>query len=141
MLTEASRHERAHSATISARALIAVYGTDFGVHSHTWISRFTDVTRQAASYRAGTGPAGRRRGARAFPGGGQGLNIGVQDAVNLGWKLAQVVHGRRRRACSTPTRPSATRSLRASCATTMAQIALMRGDERTRPCATSCPSC
>lgn len=72
-------------------ALIAVYGTDFGIHSPTWISRFTDMTRQAAAYRE-------RRillaGDAAHvhpPVGGQGLNIGVQDAMNLGWKLAQVI--------------------------------------------------
>ena len=51
-----------------SEALIAVYGTDYGIHSPTWISRFTDMTRQAAAYRDGTGPAGRRRRARAFPG-------------------------------------------------------------------------
>ncbi len=51
-----------------SEGLIAVYGTDYGIHSPTWISRFTDMTRQAAAYRDGTGPAGRRRGARAFPG-------------------------------------------------------------------------
>ena len=74
-------------------ALIAVYGTDYGVHSPSWISRFTDMTRQAASYRKGrvllAGDA-----AHVYPPhGGQGLNAGVQDAVNLGWKLAQVVNG------------------------------------------------
>ena len=55
-----------------SEALIAVYGTDYGVHSPTWISRFTDMTRQAASYRDRTGAAGRRRRARAFPGGRTG---------------------------------------------------------------------
>ena len=76
---------------ISARALIAVYGTDFGVHSPTWISRFTDMTRQAASYRAGRVLLAGDAAHVHYPVGGQGLNIGVQDAVNLGWKLAQVV--------------------------------------------------
>src|SRR4051812_41462887 len=74
-------------------ALISVRGTDFGVHSPTWISRFTDVSRQAATYRTGrvllAGDAAHVHG----PMGGQGLNTGVQDAVNLGWKLAQVVRG------------------------------------------------
>ena len=51
-----------------SEGLIAVYGTDYGIHSPTWITRFTDMTRQAAAYRDRTGPAGRRRGARAFPG-------------------------------------------------------------------------
>ena len=76
-----------------SEALIAVDGTDYGVHSPTWISRFTDMTRQAASYRKGRVVLVGRRRPRASPQGGQGLNIGVQDAVNLGWKLAQVVNG------------------------------------------------
>jgi len=74
-----------------SESLIRIYGTDYGIHSPTSISRFTDMTRQAAVYR-------NRRvllaGDAAHvhpPMGGQGLNIGVQDAVNLGWKLAQVV--------------------------------------------------
>ncbi|WP_329120642.1 rifampin monooxygenase [Streptomyces sp. NBC_01465] len=70
-----------------------VAGTDFGVHSPRWLSRFGDATRQAEQYRVG----------RAFlagdaahihpPTGGQGLNLGVQDAFNLGWKLAATVNG------------------------------------------------
>ncbi len=74
-------------------ALVAAYGTDFGVHSPTWISRFTDMTRQAASYRAGRVLLAGDAAHVHPPQGGQGLNIGVQDAVNLGWKLAQVVDG------------------------------------------------
>jgi 3-(3-hydroxy-phenyl)propionate hydroxylase len=73
------------------RALIAVWGTDFGVHSPTWISRFTDMTRQAASYRKGRVLLAGDAAHVHFPVGGQGLNTGLQDAVNLGWKLAQVV--------------------------------------------------
>ena len=115
-----------------SEALIAAYGTDYGVHSPTWISRFTDMTRQAAAYRD-------RRillaGDAAHihpPLGGQGLNIGVQDAVNLGWKLAQVVkmtsaeilldtyHAERH--------PVASRVLR----NTMAQSILRRPDDRTK---------
>jgi len=114
-----------------SEALIAVYGTDFGIPSPTWISRFTDMARQAASYR-------KRRVLLAgdaahvhYPVGGQGLNIGVQDAVNLGWKLAQVVkktspenlldryHSERH--------PVAAIVLR----NTMAQVALLRTDDRT----------
>jgi 2-polyprenyl-6-methoxyphenol hydroxylase-like FAD-dependent oxidoreductase len=75
------------------RALVAVWGTDFGVHSPTWISRFTDSTRQAASYRAGRVLLAGDAAHIHYPVGGQGLQVGVQDAVNLGWKLAQVVHG------------------------------------------------
>jgi 2-polyprenyl-6-methoxyphenol hydroxylase-like FAD-dependent oxidoreductase len=76
-----------------SEALIVVDGTDYGVHSPTWISRFTDVTRQAASYRKGRVLLAGDAAHVHPPQGGQGLNTGVQDAVNLGWKLAQVVHG------------------------------------------------
>jgi 2-polyprenyl-6-methoxyphenol hydroxylase-like FAD-dependent oxidoreductase len=73
--------------------LIRVYGTDFGVHDPTWISRFTDATRQAASYRAGRILLAGDSAHIHSPMGGQGLNLGLQDAVNLGWKLARVVAG------------------------------------------------
>jgi hypothetical protein len=63
------------------------------VHSPTWISRFTDTTRQAASYREGRVLLAGDAAHVHYPIGGQGLNVGVQDAVNLGWKLAQVVKG------------------------------------------------
>jgi 3-(3-hydroxy-phenyl)propionate hydroxylase len=74
-----------------SEALIDAYGTDYGVHSPTWISRFTDMTRQAASYREGRVLLAGDAAHVHPPQGGQGLNTGVQDAVNLGWKLAQVV--------------------------------------------------
>jgi 2-polyprenyl-6-methoxyphenol hydroxylase-like FAD-dependent oxidoreductase len=76
-----------------SEALVAVYGTDYGVHSPRWISRFTDVTRQAAAYRDGRVLLAGDAAHVHSPAGGQGLNTGVQDAVNLGWKLAQVVRG------------------------------------------------
>jgi 2-polyprenyl-6-methoxyphenol hydroxylase-like FAD-dependent oxidoreductase len=76
-----------------SEALIAVDGTDHGVHSPNWISRFTDMTRQAASYREGRVLLAGDAAHVHPPQGGQGLNTGVQDAVNLGWKLAQVVNG------------------------------------------------
>ncbi|HEV2727872.1 MAG TPA: FAD-dependent oxidoreductase, partial [Solirubrobacterales bacterium] len=76
-----------------SEALVAVYGTDFGVHDPTWISRFTDMTRQAAAYRVGRVLLAGDAAHVHYPAGGQGLNLGVQDAVNLGWKLAQVVDG------------------------------------------------
>ncbi len=76
-----------------SEALITVYGTDFGIHSPTWISRFTDMTRQAAAYRAGRVLLAGDAAHVHYPAGGQGLSLGVQDAVNLGWKLAQVVKG------------------------------------------------
>lgn len=72
-------------------ALIAVYGTDYGLRSASWISRFTDLTRQAVSYRKGRVLLAGDAAHIHPPQGGQGLNTGVQDAVNLGWKLAQVV--------------------------------------------------
>jgi len=113
-------------------ALIAVYGTDYGVHNVTWLSRFTDTTRQAAAYRARrvllAGDAAHVHG----PAGGQGLNIGVQDAVNLGWKLAEVVSGTSPESLldtyQAERHPIGARVLKL----TMAQTALMRGDERTK---------
>jgi 2-polyprenyl-6-methoxyphenol hydroxylase-like FAD-dependent oxidoreductase len=74
--------------------LVAAYGTDFGVHSPTWISRFSDACRQTATYRTGRVLVAGDAAHIHSPHGGQGLNTGVQDAVNLGWKLAQVVQGR-----------------------------------------------
>jgi len=74
-------------------ALVAAYGTDYGLRSASWISRFTDMSRQAASYRDGRVLLAGDAAHVHPPQGGQGLNVGVQDAVNLGWKLAQVVSG------------------------------------------------
>jgi flavin-dependent dehydrogenase len=115
-----------------SEALIAVYGTDYGVHSPTWISRFTDMTRQAAAYRDRRVLLAGDAAHVHSPDGGQGLNTGVQDAVNLGWKLAQVVnrtspedlldtyHAERH--------PVAARVLR----NTMANVALRRPDDRVK---------
>jgi 2-polyprenyl-6-methoxyphenol hydroxylase-like FAD-dependent oxidoreductase len=75
------------------QALLAVYGTDYGLRRAEYISRFTDATRQAASYRNGRVLLAGDAAHVHSPKGGQGLNLGIQDAVNLGWKLAQVVHG------------------------------------------------
>ena len=74
-----------------SEALIAADGTDYGVHSLSWTSRFTDNTRQATSYREGRVLLAGDAAHVHPPLGGQGLNTGVQDGVNLGWKLAQVV--------------------------------------------------
>lgn len=74
-------------------ALMAVYGTDFGLRSATYLSRFTDMTRQAASYRDRRVLLAGDAAHVHSPVGGQGLNLGIQDAVNLGWKLAQVACG------------------------------------------------
>ncbi len=91
LITE--RDLRTSEATLAdlKEGLIAAYGTDFGVHTPTWISRFTDMARQAATYRNGRVLVAGDAAHVHPPDGGQGLNTGVQDAVNLGWKLAQVV--------------------------------------------------
>jgi 3-(3-hydroxy-phenyl)propionate hydroxylase len=74
-------------------ALVRVDGTDHGAHSPRFIARFTDMTRQAVSYRRGRVLLAGDAAHVHAPLGGQGLNLGVQDAVNLGWKLARVVDG------------------------------------------------
>ena len=111
-------------------ALVGVYGTDFGLRRAGWISRFTDMTRQAATYRSGRVLLAGDAAHVHPPQGGQGLNVGVQDAVNLGWKLAQVVDG------TSPAglldtyhaerHPVGARVLH----NTMASVALVRPDER-----------
>jgi 2-polyprenyl-6-methoxyphenol hydroxylase-like FAD-dependent oxidoreductase len=110
--------------------LIGVYGTDYGMHSPTWISRFTDATRQAAAYRKGRILLAGDAAHVHSPVGGQGLNTGVQDAVNLGWKLAQVVNRTAPESLldtyHAERHPVAARVLR----DTMAQVALMRIDDR-----------
>jgi 3-(3-hydroxy-phenyl)propionate hydroxylase len=112
-------------------ALVAVYGTDFGVHSPTWISSFTDVTRQATAYRERRVLLAGDAAHIHPPVGGQGLNIGVQDAVNLGWKLAQVIEETSPAGLldtyHTERHPVAARALH----NTMAQVALRRQDDRT----------
>ena len=114
-----------------SEALITVYGTDFGIHSPTWISRFTDMTRQAAAYRDRRVLLAGDAAHVHAPDGGQGLNTGVQDAVNLGWKLAQVVNRTSPESLldtyHAERHPVAARVLR----NTMAQVALLRTDDRT----------
>ncbi len=113
-------------------ALVAVYGTDFGAHDATYVSRFTDAARQAASYRARRVLLAGDAAHVHSPAGGQGLNLGVQDAVNLGWKLAQVVHGTSPESLldtyHAERHPIAARVLKS----TMAATALNRGDDRTQ---------
>jgi 2-polyprenyl-6-methoxyphenol hydroxylase-like FAD-dependent oxidoreductase len=114
-----------------SEALIGVYGTDFGIHSPIWISRFTDMTRQAAAYRKSRVLLAGDAAHVHSPVGGQGLNTGMQDAVNLGWKLAQVVKGMSPDSLldtyHDERHPVAARVLR----NTMAQVALNRpGDAR-----------
>ncbi len=115
-----------------SETLIKVCGTDYGMHSPTRISRFTDAARQASSYRERRILLAGDAAHVHYPAGGQGLNLGVQDAVNLGWKLAQVVkrtspeslldtyHAERH--------PIAARVLR----NTLAQVALLRPDDRSK---------
>ncbi|CAN7306073.1 FAD-dependent monooxygenase [Caulobacter sp. LjRoot300] len=112
-------------------ALVAVYGTDYGVHDPAWISRFNDAARQASAYRAGRVLLAGDAAHVHYPAGGQGLNLGVQDAVNLGWKLGQVVRKTAPESLldsyERERRPVVTRVLR----NTMAQVALLgRLDDR-----------
>ncbi len=111
-------------------ALVRVDGTDHGVHSPSFIARFTDVTRQAVAYRSGRVLLAGDAAHVHAPMGGQGLNIGVQDAVNLGWKLAQAVSGTSQLSLldtyQAERHPVAARVLR----NTMAQRALAATDER-----------
>ncbi len=114
-----------------SEALIAVYGTDYGAHSPMSISRFTDMTRQAAAYRDRRVLLAGDAAHVHSPDGGQGLQIGVQDAVNVGWKLAQVVNGTSPESLldtyHAERHPVGARLLR----TTMAYVALRRPDPRT----------
>ncbi len=132
MITE-ERVEGAGEPTLEElrEALVARYGTDYGVHAPTWISRFSDATRQAEAYRKGRVLLAGDAAHIHYPAGGQGLNIGVQDAVNLGWKLAQVVNGVSDEGLldtyHAERHPVAARVLR----DTMAQVALGRTDDRT----------
>ena len=132
MITEAQVGSPAEPSLQELRdAMISVFGTDYGVHSPIWISRFTDMARQAAKYRDRRVLLAGDAAHVHPPDGGQGLNIGVHDAMNLGWKLAQVVH------CSTPDslldtyhaerHPVGAEVLR----NTMASALLRRTDERT----------
>jgi 3-(3-hydroxy-phenyl)propionate hydroxylase len=111
-------------------ALVAAYGTDFGAHSPTRLSRFTDMTRQAVAYRAGRVLLAGDAAHVHSPAGGQGLNIGAQDAVNLGWKLAQVIRGASPESLldtyHAERHPVGARVLR----NTMAQVALNHIDDR-----------
>lgn len=114
------------------RALRIGYDTDFGVHDPIWVSRFTDSTRQAASYREGRVLLAGDSAHIHYPTGGQGIQNGIQDAVNLGWKLAQVIHGTSPASLldtyEAERRPVTARTLKH----TMAQTALMRPDSSGR---------
>jgi 3-(3-hydroxy-phenyl)propionate hydroxylase len=115
-----------------SEAMIAVYGTDYGVHSPTSLSRFSDMSRQAETYRARRVLLAGDAAHVHHPAGGQGLNTGIQDAVNLGWKLAQVVKGISPDSLldtyHAERHPVAARVLH----NTMAQVTLLRRDDRTK---------
>jgi 3-(3-hydroxy-phenyl)propionate hydroxylase len=115
-----------------SEALISVFGTDYGIHSPRWLSRFTDMTRQAAAYRDRRVLLAGDAAHVHPPLGGQGLNIGLQDAVNLGWKLAQVISRTSPESLLdsyfAERHPVGARALR----TTMAQVALRRTDDRSK---------
>lgn len=115
-----------------SEAMTAVFGTDYGVHSPTSLSRFSDTSRQAESYRDRRVLLAGDAAHIHYPAGGQGLNLGVQDAVNLGWKLAQVVNGTSPEALldtyQAERHPVGAQVLR----NTMAQTALMRPDPRSQ---------
>jgi 3-(3-hydroxy-phenyl)propionate hydroxylase len=113
-----------------SEALVAACGTDYGIHSPTWISRFTDMARQAAAYRKARVLLAGDAAHVHSPVGGQGLNTGVQDAVNLGWKLAQVIQGTSPESLldtyHAERHPVGARVLRNS----LAQVVLQRSDDR-----------
>jgi 3-(3-hydroxy-phenyl)propionate hydroxylase len=112
--------------------LIRVYGNDYGVHSPVWITRFTDAARQAETYRKDRVLLAGDAAHIHYPAGGQGLNLGVQDAVNLGWKLAQVIKGTSPESLldtyQAERHPVAAQALQ----NTLAQVALMRRDDRSQ---------
>jgi 3-(3-hydroxy-phenyl)propionate hydroxylase len=132
MVTEPNPHSTSEPTLDDLKKLlITACGTDYGVHSPTWISRFTDTTRQAATYRSGRVLLAGDAAHAHSPIGGQGLSTGVQDAVNLGWKLAQVIKGTSPASLldsyHAERHPVGARVLKA----TMAQVALHREDART----------
>jgi 2-polyprenyl-6-methoxyphenol hydroxylase-like FAD-dependent oxidoreductase len=113
-------------------AMTEVYGSDFGIHAVTWLSRFSDATRQAEIYRQGRVLLAGDAAHTHPPDGGQGLQLGIQDAVNLGWKLAQVVQGISPDSLldtyHAERHPVAARALQ----TTLASVALRPQDDRTK---------
>ena len=132
VVVEAARRSGEPTVADLREALVAEHGTDYGVRNPTWISRFGDTSRQAVSYRDRRVLLAGDAAHVHAPVSGQGLNLGVQDAMNLGWKLAQVVRGVSSEALldsyGSERHPVAARVLRH----TMAQGALLRQDERTR---------
>lgn len=111
-------------------ALVSARGAHYGMRTARWVSRFTDATRQAAAYRDGRVLLAGDAAHIHAPLGGQGLNLGVQDAVNLGWKLAQVVAGTSPESLldtyESERKPVAARVMHS----TLAQTVLTRGNAR-----------
>jgi 3-(3-hydroxy-phenyl)propionate hydroxylase len=133
VLTEAQlRTDGAPTFAEFKQALIGVYGTDFGIHSPRFVSRFTDMVRQAAAYRDRRVLLAGDAAHVHAPLGGQGLNLGMQDAVNLGWKLTQVIRGTSPEnlldTYHAERHPVAARAAR----NTMAHVVLRRTDEHTK---------
>jgi 2-polyprenyl-6-methoxyphenol hydroxylase-like FAD-dependent oxidoreductase len=132
IMEPAEEHEGPPTLEELRAAIVGVWGSDFGLRRATWISRFTDMARQAATYRQGRVLLAGDAAHVHPPQGGQGLNTGVQDALNLGWKLAQVVKGTSSAELldtyHAERHPVGARVLH----NTMAQVALMRPDDRSR---------
>jgi hypothetical protein len=130
LIEPAVEHSGDPSVSDLSEALVAIYGTDYGLRTVHWLSRFSDMARQAAAYRRGRVLLAGDAAHVHPPQGGQGLNIGVQDAVNLGWKLAQVVNRTSPESLldtyHAERHPVGARVLH----NTMAQVALGRPDER-----------
>jgi 2-polyprenyl-6-methoxyphenol hydroxylase-like FAD-dependent oxidoreductase len=112
-------------------SLLRLAGTDFGLHSPRWISRYDDAARLAARYRAGRVLLAGDAAHIHYPAGGQGLNTGVQDAVNLGWKLAAVLRGEQDESLLDTYEPERRPVAERVVANTRAQTALTRPDPQT----------
>ncbi|MEO5806518.1 FAD-dependent monooxygenase [Devosia sp.] len=112
--------------------LVAHYGSDFGVHSPRFITRFTDMTRQALAYRQGRVLLAGDAAHIHYPAGGFGMGLGIQDAVNLGWKLAQVVKGTAPVSLLDTYHAERHPVAASLLGYTMATVALNRSDDRTK---------
>lgn len=132
MVTERSIGRGAPTLDLLREAMVAHYGADYGVHNPTYITRFTDMTRQAQTYRKGRVLLAGDAAHIHYPAGGFGMGIGIEDAVNLGWKLALVVKGAAPDTLldtyTSERHPVAASLMRY----TMASVALSRSDDRSK---------
>ena len=132
MVTERGIGSGEPTLAVLRQAMIAHYGSDYGVHNPTYITRFTDMTRQAETYRQGRVLLAGDAAHIHYPAGGFGMGLGIQDAVNLGWKLALVVKGAAPASLldtyHAERHPAAESLLRY----TMASVALGRSDDRSK---------